>query len=81
VVEAFNGPHQEQPGRVRKLMRLYEKQKKLLAQRNHPHIHLAGAIIMSNRRLVGRKPTTMLEMIGLVAWAVRMKPPATARFN
>jgi IS605 OrfB family transposase len=42
VVEAFNGPHQEQPGRVRKLMRLYEKQKKLLAQRNHPHIHFGG---------------------------------------
>jgi len=42
VVEAFNGPYREQPGRVRKLMRLYEKQRKLLAQQKHPHIHFGG---------------------------------------
>ena len=39
VVEAFNGPYQEQPGRVRKLMRLYKQQKKLLAQQDRPPIH------------------------------------------
>ena len=33
VVEAFSGPYQEQPGRVRKLMRLYKQQKKLLNDR------------------------------------------------
>ena len=42
VVEAFNGPYQEQPGRVRKLMRLYKQQKKLLAQQDRPHIHFGG---------------------------------------
>ena len=39
VVETFNGPSDELHGRVRKLMRLYKKQKRLLAQQGHPHIH------------------------------------------
>src|SRR5208282_3646698 len=39
VVEAFNGPYQEQPGRIGKLKRLYKQRKKLLAQLGRPHIH------------------------------------------
>ncbi len=54
VVEAFNGAYQEQPGRVRKLMRLYRKQKKLLAQQDRPHIHF-GKRFYQNQEKAGWK--------------------------
>ncbi len=39
VVEAFWGPAGELHGRVRKLMRLYKKRNRLLAQQGRAHIH------------------------------------------
>jgi IS605 OrfB family transposase len=39
VVEAFWGESGQLPGRVRKLLRLYQKRSRLLAQQGHPRIH------------------------------------------
>ena len=39
VVEAFWGNASEMPGRVKKLLRLYRRRKRLLAQKDRPHIH------------------------------------------
>ena len=75
VVEVFNGPYQEQPGRVRKLMRLYKQQKKLLARQDRPPVHFGRKFFHDQEKAGGKKA---YEAIGLAAWAARMKPPATA---
>jgi hypothetical protein len=39
AVETFHSPSKELHGRIRKLLRLYKKRNRLLAQQGHPHIH------------------------------------------
>jgi IS605 OrfB family transposase len=54
AVEAFNGPSDELHGRVKKLMRLYRKRKRLLAQQGRPHIHF-GKQFYQDQETVGWK--------------------------
>jgi IS605 OrfB family transposase len=55
VVDAFWGPAGELHGRVRKLMQLYQKRKRLLAQQGHPHIHFGKKFYLNQERAGWKK--------------------------
>jgi len=81
VVEAFNGPYQEQPGRIGKLKRLYKQRKKLLAQLGRPHIHFGRRFYHEQETAGWKKAYDDARNDRIGCLAARMRPPATALFN